>query len=397
MKILLFKYTTLGYKDLYQSLVGMGHEVVYVEYVPKSYEEDPYMEDLLMGRLSAESFDAVISFNYFQVISKVCFCYRISYIAWVWDSPLLTLYSPTIYNDTNYIFIFDKILYRSFKKQGINTVFHLPLAVNHKRLEQMKIDDWDLEKYTADISFVGRLYMKKISYDSMATLPDYCKGYIEAIMQAQTKIHGYNFLEEVLTEEVMKGICSRTEFYLGEKFTGSLRKVIADMFLGTKVTQLERTETLRNLAFHHVINLYTDESIDILPEVNHMGGVDYYDEMPKVFRLSKINLNITHRTIQSGIPLRIFDIMGAGGFVLTNYQPEISELFSEGEELVVYYDTEDLLRKVEYYLIHEEERRKIAEAGCNKVRTFHNYEVRLNQMLQIVQERQQAGEGDVNQ
>jgi spore maturation protein CgeB len=228
------------------------------------------------------------------------------------------------------------------------------------------------------------MYSNKISYDALTTLPDYYRGYLEAIIKAQTKVQGYNFLEEVMSDDIVNGICSRTEFYLGDKFTGSLKNVIADIFLGTKVTQLERMETLRYLASYYKINLYTDEIIDTIPGVVCKGGVDYYDQMPKVFQLSKINLNITHRTIQSGLPLRVFDIMGAGGFVLTNYQPELADLFTEGEELAIYYNLDDLLRKVTYYLTHEEERRRIAEAGCNKVRMMHNYEIRLNQMLETV-------------
>ena len=37
--------------------------------------------------------------------------------------------------------------------------------------------------------------------------------------------------------------------------------------------------------------------------------------MPEVFRKSKINLNITLRSIISGISLRVYDILGAGGSV----------------------------------------------------------------------------------
>lgn len=393
MKILLLKYTALGWKDLYQTLIALGHEVSCMDYTPKSFEEDPIMEEYFMNLLSKETYDVLISFNYFQVIAKVCYHYNMNYLAWVWDSPLLTLYSPTIKFSTNYIFIFDRVLKEKLKIKNIDTIYHLPLAVNHRRLEQIIIDEEDEIKYKSDISFVGRMYTNKLSYDSLTTIPDYYRGYLEAIIKAQTKIQGYNFLEEVISDEIVNGICSRTEFYLGDKFTGSLKNVIADVFLGTKVTQLERMETLRCLASYYKINLYTDEIIEMIPGVECKGGIDYYDQMPKVFRLSKINLNITHRTIQSGIPLRVFDIMGAGGFVLSNYQPELTDLFTEGEELAIYYNLDDLIRKVTYYLAHEEERRRIAEAGCKKVRTMHNYEIRLKQMLETVTEEAKRGRG----
>lgn len=42
------------------------------------------------------------------------------------------------------------------------------------------------------------------------------------------------------------------------------------------------------------------------------------------------------KSIKTGIPLRLFDIMGAGGFLITNYQSEITQYFDIDKELVVY-------------------------------------------------------------
>ena len=57
------------------------------------------------------------------------------------------------------------------------------------------------------------------------------------------------------------------------------------------------------------------------------GGVDTLKEMPKVFRQSKINLNLSTRSIKTGIPQRVWDILGAGGFLITNYQNELNKYF----------------------------------------------------------------------
>ena len=61
--------------------------------------------------------------------------------------------------------------------------------------------------------------------------------------------------------------------------------------------------------------------------------------------------------------MRVFDILSCKGFCLTNYQPEIAELFVDGKDLVMYTSMEDLMGKVIYYLNHEEERREIAESN----------------------------------
>ena len=76
--------------------------------------------------------------------------------------------------------------------------------------------------------------------------------------------------------------------------------------------------------------------------------------------------------------------MGAGGFLLSNYQSDFYEHFIPGQDLVLYESVDDLLKKCAYYLRHESERKQIAINGYNKVKEYHTYEVRLQQMFDIV-------------
>ena len=66
--------------------------------------------------------------------------------------------------------------------------------------------------------------------------------------------------------------------------------------------------------------LYSYQNSEVIKNVKKYPAVNYWTEMPKVFACSRINLNPSLRTIQTGIPLRAFDIMGAGGFLLSNSQ-----------------------------------------------------------------------------
>ena len=109
--------------------------------------------------------------------------------------------------------------------------------------------------------------------------------------------------------------------------------------------------------------------------------MDYCDEMPNVFRRSRINLNITLRGMKSGIPLRAFDIMGCGGFLLSNFQADFLDFFVPGEDFVYYESKEDLLQKIDYYLDHEEERQAIAKNGHDKVAEGHTYRHRIREMF----------------
>jgi len=147
---------------------------------------------------------------------------------------------------------------------------------------------------------------------------------------------------------------------------------------------LERRELLETLGSKYAVHLYTYESDLQIPGVENRGKIDYYDEMPYVFRCSKINLNITLRSIKTGIPLRALDIMGSGGFLLSNYQQELLEYFVPGEDFVFYESTEDLMAKAEYYLTHDKERREIAQNGCKKVCSEHNMKARIAEIIKVL-------------
>ena len=62
---------------------------------------------------------------------------------------------------------------------------------------------------------------------------------------------------------------------------------------------------LRKIADKYTVDIFTgSRDLDIANADIH-SGVDYYSEMPVIFRKSRINLNITLRSITTGIPLRV--------------------------------------------------------------------------------------------
>ena len=157
------------------------------------------------------------------------------------------------------------------------------------------------------------------------------------------------------------------------------------LILGIKASEIERIKILNELAQKYEVVLYTgSQQTDLLKGVKIRPKVDYMNVMPKIFHLSKINLNITSRTIESGLSQRIWDVLGVGGFLLTNYQPELEEYFEIGKDLEVFHDLEELEEKVSYYLKHEEQRIRIAMNGYKKVRALHKYSNRMEEVLKEV-------------
>ena len=121
------------------------------------------------------------------------------------------------------------------------------------------------------------------------------------------------------------------DFHQSDTAFSDIKLVFSSTYLGFKTAQKERIRNLNALASRFEVNLYTDRTDDRLRGVHVKESVDYREEMPLVFHESDINMNFTIRNIRTGLPLRIWDILGAGGFLLTNYQIELGDFFENGK------------------------------------------------------------------
>ena len=199
-------------------------------------------------------------------------------------------------------------------------------------------------------------------------------------------VYGYNLLADALIPLIVDEIAEKCELRLSEKYILDTKQMVADA-IGVEVTAREREQIIKILSDTYTFNLYSSYPVEEGIRGKHLqekGYVDYETEMPYIFHNSKINLNITSRTIQSGIPQRVLDILACGGFCLTNYQPEIAEYFEDGVELVMYTGLSDLVAKVGYCLEHEQERKQIAECGNKKVKEFFSVEKSLQEIFGVV-------------
>lgn len=375
MKILFIEWASFGNADIKDAFMKEGHSVVCFPFSNKDTRQDTEIEAALMEKLHETVPDTVFSFNYFPLVSNVCKKEGLPYLSWIYDSPYVMLYSYTTVNPCNHIHVFDKALCREFQTAGIKTVHYLPMAANTDRLDR-------LSAATAyDVSFVGSLYTESHNFfDRMKTLSDYARGYLEGLMNAQMQIQGYNFIQESLSP-IMEELYQALPMDPNPDGVETREYLYAQYVINRKLTGLERLRLLTAITQKHTLDLFTIDKTFTLPNLRNHGTADYYTEMPLVFKKSRINLNISLRSILSGIPLRAFDIMGCGGFLLSNYQEDFLENFTPGEDFVCYESEQDLLQKIDYYLAHEDERQAIAKNGHDKVAAAHTYRDRVRQML----------------
>ncbi|OFY63460.1 MAG: hypothetical protein A3H98_14115 [Bacteroidetes bacterium RIFCSPLOWO2_02_FULL_36_8] len=121
------------------------------------------------------------------------------------------------------------------------------------------------------------------------------------------------------------------------------------------------------------------------------------EDISVVFSRSKVNLNFTKcnkPTVdvwylednnlvnlinqQKGNP---FEIALTKSFCLSEYWPSLGCAFEIGTDLDVFYDKDDLLKKVRYYLKNEELRNKIANNAYEKTITVHDTDISMPRLM----------------
>jgi tetratricopeptide (TPR) repeat protein len=108
----------------------------------------------------------------------------------------------------------------------------------------------------------------------------------------------------------------------------------------------------------------------------------YGEDFARFMQRSRITFN---RSVSGALNMRCFEATACGSLVLVERSNlEIANWFEPGREVVLYGD-DDFEEVVEHYLVHEDERRAIAEAGWRRVQE-HAPAPRLARLLDRLRE-----------
>lgn len=334
--------------------------------------------------------DFLISVYFIMNAAMAAYKTNIRYISIIWDAPYVGVYNPLGRLNNVWLSSFDKLERERYLMKGIKNVLYQPLSVNRDLVEEWDRDIQDVLQgnYIHDISFVGRLYDKNTYDERIEMIPKVMRHYFDSIFEeAAFKWDGINRVYGTTTNEIWKYIevvCP--EFKLVNRMDIEDARCFEMTCLVKKIANIERVAVLNMLAEKYSVALYTDSESakTVLRNVELRPPVIMGKAAAMVYAGSKINLNISLKGMEGGTPLRIMDIMAAGGFVLSSYCPEMAELFEEDKEIVMFKTPEELVEKVDYYLCHDRERKQIAEAGHKKVMTCYTYEKKLKQLMEWV-------------
>jgi spore maturation protein CgeB len=115
------------------------------------------------------------------------------------------------------------------------------------------------------------------------------------------------------------------------------------------------------------VNIYPAEYARICYASDIMLGCD---------RSLEMDYNTSNRT---------WITLGCGGFLLTNYQRGLEDMFIKGKHLEWYHDTAECLEMIEHYLQHPDERREIAAAGHEFAHARRTYDIVMDEIISHIE------------
>lgn len=194
-------------------------------------------------------------------------------------------------------------------------------------------------------------------------------------------------LVEFRAEELLRGTRSHLQLLDGFPlpFQDERNRTWLECLIQHTASQRKRRTTLQPLVSQGLVCAGDPEGWrQVLPGVAALPDISYRHGLARHYQRSQINLNVTSCQMPTALNQRVFDVPLSGGFLLTDSQGDLQELF-HADELAQFASTAELVEKSRWFLDHPQERQRIAQAARARILAEHTYVHRLRQIL-----RQQA-------
>ena len=276
--------------------------------------------------------------------------------------------------------IWDRAQALELARFGVPNVIHLPMAAPNRAYD---VDPLNVENIRPIVSFVGGQNTSYFAAHSNVAPVSLIAGTLaQSIRSDLPQVSFYDAYHEVFglgeplkaDDDIATQVAKTTAYWNAKLFfNASLCIRNRDRF----VIFLKRKLGER---FHLVGNGW-EWAYGIAAAPPFPTAEAYFNH----FREAAINLNLVNGNAETGLNMRHFEITAAGGFMLCYHQPELEEHFEIGRECDVFRNEQELLKKIQYYLGHADERASIAQAGQQRTLTHHLFSHRLQTLLDTVE------------
>lgn len=168
------------------------------------------------------------------------------------------------------------------RRQGVNA-YYMPLAGDVETFGGAKQFAAGARAYQTDVALVGKLYQTDYAY-YCSPLSNFQRGYLDGILNAQSKVYGGYFLDEMLDEALLAELNQSYAKASGGKV--SITKEELEFMMACEITGRERYLALALLSKYYRVDLYSGDRDTRLEHVNYKGYADYYGKCRKSLRVA---------------------------------------------------------------------------------------------------------------
>ena len=296
---------------------------------------------------------------------------RVPFVTWFVDDPRTIVMGRSVYASPWAVALTWESAYVDYLRGvGFEAVHHLPLAVDPALFDNPPAQEWN-----DAFAFVGNSMAPAVEseWDWVRQFPDLTRGLEWAIETGRvTRERFAQGLEAVLPGTLLAGMDADQQRH-------------AEILLFVACTQLLRGQTVAALDPEGLV-VRGDEAWAMWSS-RALGPVNYERELAAYYRDCAVNLNTTSIQMAKAVNQRVFDCPAAGGFLLTDAQEDLAQLFDEEQELAVYHDLDECVERYRWFSQRPAARKAIVERARKRILGEHTYAHRLTWMAETLRER----------
>ncbi len=349
--------------------IGMGDTV-----------RDGFVEDLLRTVLEFKP-DFALTVNHFGVdregrLTDLLLKMKLPLASWFVDNPHLILYRyADVLPDLTAMFTYDAGNLGIMRDKGYRNIFYLPLATD---VERFRPGQPGREEWRAEVSFLGNSMVHAV--DKYLHLSELDAGVQRRVPELAAEFgEGVELSVEEFLRNSYPDLLQRMENFPTDEHRLSFEALIT-----WEATRHYRLSCVRELLPFRPLIVGDEGWKTLLGEGNwrYLPSLDYYNDLPRFYPMSKIGFNCTSRQMKGAVNQRVFDVPACGGFVLTDHREQMEALFEPGSEIISYNDIAEIGPLLEKWLADDAGRGRVTAAARKRIMAEHTYEHRLSALVE---------------
>ncbi len=371
---------TLFVDDLAEALQDEGYSVLTWDIASLSPEE--------LAR-TARHFKAslVASINYNPGLAEACRALDLRLVIWEIDPATDTLQPCDPPAEHCRVFTYRRAQVPVYQAAGFPHAEYLPLAANPGRRQPVELSADEQPRYRAPLSFVGASMVAQAQQFREEFITEYClwkggspdqaRGAVEAILDKLVQDHREDLTTSRVEEMMDEGMAPFVATMRANPEKPDPIALVSEIVAADK--RLVYVANLGQLG----IRVWGDKHWQGTQAhgAKYMGNAGHKREITRIYCGSTVNVDIGRIYQTDMVTMRVFDVMACGGFVLTERNEALLELFTPGVEMDCYTTLQELLEKADHYIRNPGEAAAMAARGREAVLRDHTISGRVRHML----------------